>query len=146
MEEKEITIYDIARELDLASSTISRALKNDPKVKLKTRNKVHQMAQKMGYQSNPFARSLRNKRSFLIGVIVPRLTNHFVSSAISGIENTLSTKGYNIIIGQSYGQTDKEISALKMLMDNRVDGLLISLADYATSLEHIDQSTRKKYP
>lgn len=146
MEEKEVTIYDIARELDLASSTISRALKNDPKVKLKTRNKVHQMAQKMGYQSNPFARSLRNKKSFLIGIIVPRLTNHFVSSAISGIEDTLSVKGYNIIIGQTYGQPDKEISALKMLMDNRVDGLLVSLADHTKHPEHLDQSTKKKIP
>jgi LacI family transcriptional regulator len=146
MEEKEVTIYDIARELDLASSTISRALKNDPKVKLKTRNKVHQMAQKMGYQSNPFARSLRNKKSFLIGIIIPRLTNHFVSSAISGIEDTLSVKGYNIIIGQTYGQPDKEISALKMLMDNRVDGLLVSLADHIKGPEHLDQSTKKKIP
>lgn len=146
MQEKEVTIYDIARELDLASSTISRALKNDPKVKLKTRNKVHQMAQKMGYQTNPFARSLRNKRSFLIGIIIPRLTNHFVSSAISGIEDMLSVKGYNIIIGQTYGQPDKEISALKMLMDNRVDGLLVSLADQTKSPDHIDLSTKNKIP
>lgn len=146
MEEKEVTIYDIARELDLASSTISRALKNDPKVKLKTRNKVHQMAQKMGYQSNPFARSLRNKRSYLIGIIIPRLTNHFVSSAISGLEDTLSIKGYNIIIGQTYGQIDKETSALKMLMDNRVDGLLVSLAAPTKTPEHFDPLTKKKIP
>ncbi|WP_114792684.1 LacI family DNA-binding transcriptional regulator [Niabella yanshanensis] len=146
MEEKDVTIYDIARELDLASSTISRALKNDPKVKLKTRNKVHQMAQKMGYQSNPFARSLRNKRSYLIGIIIPRLTNHFVSSAISGLEDMLSIKGYNIIIGQTYGQIDKEISALKMLMDNRVDGLLVSLSDQTKSPEHLDPFTKKKIP
>ncbi len=146
MEEKEVTIYDIARELDLASSTISRALKNDPKVKLKTRHKVQQMAQKMGYQTNPFARSLRNKRSYLIGILIPRLTNHFVSSAISGLEDMLSTRGYNIIIGQTYGQVDKEISALKMLMDNRVDGLLVSLADHTQNPAHLDPHIKKKVP
>ena len=85
---KEITIYDIAKEVGMSPTTVSRALSNHPRVKEKTRGKILNAAKILGYQSNIFASSLRKKRSKSIGVIIPKLNSPFQSSVMAGMEET----------------------------------------------------------
>src|SRR5262245_42688681 len=98
---KEITIYDIAEQLHLSVATVSRALQDDPVVTRKTKRKVLELAEQVGYRSNRFARNLRNQRTDTIGVIIPRLNSYFMSTVIAGIENEANHEGYNLIISQS---------------------------------------------
>src|ERR1700759_1629829 len=105
---KEITIYDLARKLNISIATVSRALKDDPVVSKKTKKKIADLAQEMGYRSNNFARNLRTSRTNTIGVIIPRINSAFMSSVIAGIENVATSEGYNLIISQSSESQDKE--------------------------------------
>lgn len=146
LKDKEITIYDIASKLNISIATVSRALKDDPVVNKKTRKKVSQAAEEMGYRSNHFARNLRNQRTETIGVIVPKLNSHFMSSVIAGIESVANTKGYNLIISQSSESAEKEIASAKTMFNNRVDGLLVSLAYNTEDLSHFDIFLKKNIP
>lgn len=143
---KEITIYDIAERLGLSPATVSRALKNDPRVQSKTIKKILEAANKMGYQRNPFAGSLRTKKTNIIGVIVPRLASNFMSSAISGIENITNKAGYNIIISESEELITKEKANVQMMFNNRVDGLIVSLSYTTSDIEHFKIFFNKKIP
>lgn len=143
---KEITIYDIADKLDVSIATVSRALKDDPVVNKKTKKKVIELAEKMGYRMNHFARNLRNQRTDTIGVIVPRLNSYFMSTVIAGIENVANREGYNLIITQSSESFSKEIASAKTMFNNRVDGLLVSLAYDTENLTHFEQFAKLGIP
>src|SRR6266446_7595998 len=99
--EKEITIYDIAGKLNISIATVSRARKDNPVLNKKTKKKIFERAEELGYRSNHFARNLRTRRTETIGVIVPRLNSYFMSTVIAGIENVANSEGYNLIISQS---------------------------------------------
>src|SRR3954454_24099995 len=146
MPPKEVTIYDIAEKLNISSATVSRALKDDPVVNKKTRKRIFDAADEMGYRLNHFARNLRNQRTNTIGVIVPRLNSYFMSSVISGIEQVANSEGYNIIISQSAEQGDKEIANAKTMFNNRVDGLLVSLAYDTKHITHFEPFFKKGIP
>src|ERR1700704_4524180 len=109
--DKEITIYDLARKLNISIATVSRALKDDPVVSKKTKKKIADLAEEMGYRSNHFARNLRNQRTDTIGVIVPRLNSYFMSTVIAGMENVANSNGYNLIISQSSESGQKEMAS-----------------------------------
>ncbi len=143
---KEVTIYDIAKALNLSASTVSRGLRNHPAIRKDTIRRVMDAAQSMGYQQNPFARNLRKNRSNTIGVILPRLDSSFQSSVISGIEKTVNQKGYNLIISQSRESGEKEKANIITMYNSRVDGLLISLACDTTNLDHLDRFLKKGIP
>lgn len=143
---KEITIYDLAARLDMSVATVSRALKDDPVVSKKTRKKIADLAKEMGYRSNNFARNLRTQRTNTIGVIVPRLNSYFMSSVIAGIENIAGSKGYNLLISQSLESAEKEIASTNTMFNNRVDGLLVSLAYDTEDLSHFEAFTKKNVP
>src|SRR5512146_2940633 len=98
---KEVTIYDIAKKLKISPATVSRGLQDHPAISKKTKKKIFELAHKIGYRSNHFARNLRNQKTDTIGVIVPRLNSHFMSSVIAGIEHVANKEGYNLIISQS---------------------------------------------
>jgi LacI family transcriptional regulator len=144
--EKDITIYDLANELNISIATVSRALKDDPVVSKKTRKKIFELAEKRGYRSNHFARNLRIQKTNTIGVIVSKLTSYFQASAISGIEKIANSEGYNLIISQSSETSKKEAASARTMFDSRVDGLLVSLAFDTNTLEHFDQFFSKKVP
>ncbi len=144
--EKEVTIYDIADQLNISVATVSRALKDDPVVNRKTKKLVSDLADKLGYRSNHFAKNLRNRRTDTIGVIVPRLNSYFMSSVISGIENVANNEGYNLIISQSSESTHKEKANAKTLFNSRVDGLLISLAYDSEDISYLDSFYKKNIP
>lgn len=144
--EKEVTIYDLARKLNISIATVSRALKDDPVVSKKTKKKIFDLAEEMGYRSNHFARNLRNQRTDTIGVIVPRLNSYFMSTVIAGIENVANSEGYNLIISQSSESAQKEMNSARTMFNNRVDGLLVSLAYDTEDISHFDTFYRKGVP
>ena len=138
MSNKEVTIYDIAAELDISSATVSRALQGNPLVKEKTRKLVSDTAAKMGYRQNRFASSLRNQKTYVIGVVVQRINSNFIASVISGIEKVANSEGYNIVISQCEEKTEKEVANVKTMFNNRVDGLLVSLAVDTENIDHFE--------
>lgn len=146
LREKEVTIYDIAGKLNLSIATVSRALKDDPVVNKKTKKKVFDLAEKLGYRSNHFARNLRNQRTDTIGVIVPRLNSYFMSAVIAGIESVANNEGYNLIISQSSEKAHKEKASAKTLFNSRVDGLLVSLSYDTEDVSHFEQFFKKNIP
>jgi LacI family transcriptional regulator len=143
---KDVTIYDLARALNLSGATISRALKNDPVVSKKTRKKIASLAEEMGYRSNYFARNLRNQTTQTIGAILPRLNSYFMSTVIAGMENVANHEGYNLIISQSSESFQKEILGAATMFNNRVDGLLVSLAYDTDDTSHFESFIKKNIP
>lgn len=143
---KEITIYDIAKALDISASTVSRALSDHPSIKAETKRKIHALAKKMEYQQNAFASNLRRKQSNTIGVIVPRLDSYFMSCVIAGIETELNKEGYNLIISQSQESFLKEKMNISTMYNSRVDGLLISLSTETSGTDHLNLFLDKNIP
>ena len=144
--EKDITIYDLAKKLNLSGATISRALKNDPVVNKKTKKKIADLAEKMGYRSNHLARNLRSQKTQTIGLIIPRFNSYFMSTVIAGIENVVNREGYNLIISQSLESADKEKLCAANMFKNRVDGLLVSLAYETEDISHFEPFFNKNIP
>lgn len=144
--EREVTIYDIARELNISATTVSRGLQDHPTISKKTKRKILDLAEQMGYRSNHFARSLRSQKTNTFGIIVPRLNSHFMSSIIAGIENAANEQGFSLLIAQSSESSVKEAASARTMFDSRVDGLLVSLAVDTTDLTHFDSFFKKNIP
>ena len=143
---KEVTIYDIAKKLNISAATVSRGLKDHPGINKNTKKKIIVTANEMGYRSNSFASSLRKKRSNIIGVIVPRLNSNFMSDVIAGVEKVANDANYNLFISQSLETMKKEVSNAKAMFDNRVDGLLVSLAYDTTDINHFEPFIKRGIP
>jgi LacI family transcriptional regulator len=144
--EKEITIYDIARELDLSAATVSRGLKDHPAINKHTKKKISDLAIKLGYRSNTFASNLRRQRTNTIGVIVHELNSHFITSVLAGIEKVATEANYDLIIGHSSETYKKEASNAMNLFHKRVDGLIASLAYDTENLSHFEPFAKKGIP
>ncbi|AKD02268.1 LacI family DNA-binding transcriptional regulator [Pontibacter korlensis] len=144
--DKEITIYDIARKLSISPTTVSRGLNNHPAVNKNTKQKIFDAANQMGYRSNTFASKLRKQRTNTIGVIVPRLDSSFQSSVMAGMEKVANEAGYNLIISQSLETADKEVANARTMFENRVDGLLVSLAYDTENIDHFEPFFSKGIP
>jgi LacI family transcriptional regulator len=142
----EPTIHDIARELKISASTVSRALNDNPRISLKTKEKVKAIAASLGYQPNTLASNLRNKKSNTIGIVVPLINRYFFSSVISGVEDIASKAGYNVVISQSNDIAAKEIDIVQSMFSNRVDGLIISIAMHTKTFDHLKIFTKKNIP
>jgi LacI family transcriptional regulator len=142
----EVTIYDIAKALDLSPSTVSRALKDHPHIKKETKKKIIVTAGEMGYRHNNFASNLRQRRTNTIGVVVHRLDSYFIASVFSGLEKVASENGYGLIISQSQESWRKEISCAYTLFNSRVDGLIVSLAFDTKNFEHFNIFIKKDIP
>lgn len=145
-EEKEITIYDIAKHLNISATTVSRGLKDHPTINKNTRRKIVDAAKELGYRSNMFASSLRSKKTHTIGVIVPRLNSYFMSAVLSGMEDAASREGYNLIISQSLESAEKERANAHTMFNKRVDGLLVSLSYDTENIEHLSPFFGKSIP
>ena len=125
---KKVTIKDIARELNTAYSTVSRALNNNAGISEGKRREILLKAKEMGYEPNLFARQLRKGGSNTIGLIVPRINRVFFSNVIHGVETEARSKGYNVIICQSNETLLDETESIKNLLTNNVAGILMSLS------------------
>lgn len=137
MKQHQVTIKDIAKELGLSVSTVSRALKDHPDIGAETKNLVKEKARQLKYEPNLLALSLRKNKTNTIGVIIPEIVHHFFSSVISGIEDLAYNKGYNVIICQSNENYNREVMNAQALIANRVDGVLISVSKTTTNFDHL---------
>lgn len=144
--QKETTIYDMAKKLNLSPATISRALNDHPAINAKTKLAVNALAKELGYQSNKFASNLRKQKTNTIGIIVPRLNSFLMSTILAGMEKIANEAGYNLIISQSLESEKKEIANAKTMFNGRVDALLVSVAYDTDTFEHFGAFTRKGIP
>lgn len=144
--DKEITIADLAEKLRIAPSTVSRALNNHPSISEGRKKEVLALASYYGYRANEIARNLRTKQSRTIGLLVPRINSHFMSSVIAGIEHVINRNGYSLLISESSDSAKKESLCVKSLFRNRPDGLLVSLAGDTRELSHFDNFFTKETP
>jgi LacI family transcriptional regulator len=143
---KEVTIYDIAKELSISPSTVSRGLKNHPHIKKETIKRIKELAHEMGYQRNKLASDLRLKQSHTIGLIVPKLNSVFMATVIAGIEKVTNKFGYGLLISQSQESEIHEKSCVNTLFNSRIDGLLISFSYNTKSIDYLTPLLKKNIP
>jgi len=139
VQRKKTTIHDLAKALSTTASTVSRALNNNPRISEETRNRVLEMAKKMGYEPNTMAASLRRGQSQIIGIIVPYADRIFFSSVIRGIEEEVKKSGYNVIICQSYEKLENEREDIAALLSAQVAGVIISISRETDTYEHLEK-------
>ena len=122
-----VTVHDLARELNLNASSVSRALNDHPRISVETKQRVLKLAKKYNYKLNKAAYTLRTGKGKTIGVIVPRINRFFFSNAIHGIEEIAASHDYNVIICQTLDSTTKEMKSIKALLGDKVDGIVASI-------------------
>lgn len=143
---REITLKQIAETLGISITTVSKALKNYPDVSPKTRKAVLDLAKSLSYTPNSFAVNLRTKESKTIGLIIPEVVHHFFSNVINGIIDEAEKNGYLVIILQSNESLELEKKQVELLMNKRVDGIIMSLSNESNDDEHIKEIIRKEIP
>jgi LacI family transcriptional regulator, galactose operon repressor len=140
------TIKDIAKALNLSTSTVSRALRGSYEISAETKKQVLEYAEKINYRPNPIALSLKERRTRAIGVVVSEIANNFFSQAINGIESIAYNKGYHVIIAQSHESQDRERVNVEHLAARGVDGLLISLSSESADISYLKELHEKGMP
>lgn len=143
---KSVTLKDIANVLGLSTSTVSRALRDGYEISEETKKRVNDYAKKINYNCNLVALSLKNRRSYSIGVVLCEVSNNFFSQTINGIESIAYERGYNVIISQSHDSYEREVMNVNHLANRSVDGLLISMAAETTDFTHITSLHQKGLP
>lgn len=143
---KNTTIIDIAKKLNISTSTVSRALNNHPDIRQETKDQVNKLAKKLHYSPNPIAQSLKNKKSNVIGVIVPEIEHDFFSSAISGIEEVAYHSGYVILVCQSNECYEREVVNTNALIHQRVAGLIVSISQNTKNGNHFKELIKRNIP
>lgn len=140
------TIIDIARELQISKSTVSRALHGHKDIHADTRRIVLEMAQKMDYQPNLLAYGLAKSKSQTIGIIVPEFINSFFPQVIIGAQDVANPAGYHVIICHSNESVEREIENTNVLMASRVDGVIASVTRQTTSVDHFRKFEKAGIP
>jgi len=125
---RKVTLKQIAKELDVSISTVSKALRNSIEISEDTRQKVQAFAKLYNYKPNNIALSLKNKKTKTIGIIIPEIVHHFFATVISGIEQVANENGYNVIVCLSDESFDKEVINMEMLANGSTDGFIMSLS------------------
>lgn len=145
-EKDKVTIYDISKKLNISAATVSRALNNNPKISLKTKELVMKTAAKMNYKQNKLAQALKSGKTHNVGVIVPYINRNFFSSVIRGIEEELSPHGYHVIICQSHEDVNNEIKQIDTLLNTQIDGIFMSVAKTTQDTDHIEKVLKENTP
>ncbi len=146
---KKITLKDIARELDVSISTVSKALKNSVEISRDTKEKVQAFAKLYNYRPNNIAISLKNKRTKNIGVIIPDIVHHFFTTVFRGIEKYANNKGYNVIVCISDESFDKEVINMELLANGSIDGFIMALSaetQLKNDFNHLKEVTDQGIP
>ncbi|CAM2810230.1 LacI family DNA-binding transcriptional regulator [Flavobacterium frigoris] len=143
---KDITLKEIAIKLGISITTVSKALKNYSDVSQKTKNAVIELAQELRYTPNSFAVNLRTKESKTIGLIIPEVMHHFFSNIINAIIDEAEKNGYLVIILQSNESLTLEKKQVELLINKRVDGILMSLSNESNNDDHIKQIVERNIP
>ena len=142
------TLKQIAKELNVSISTVSKALSNSPEISEPTKIKIQEFAKLKNYKPNNMAINLKNKRTKNIGVIIPNILNPFFAKVFTGVEKAANEKGYNVITCISNESYDKELYTLELLSNGTIDGFILSIAeetqkkqDFSHFTEIINQGT-----
>ncbi|WP_179351310.1 LacI family DNA-binding transcriptional regulator [Winogradskyella vidalii] len=146
---RKITLKQIARELDVSISTVSKALRNSAEISDDTKQKVQAFAKLYNYKPNNIALSLKNRRTNTIGIIIPEIVHHFFSKVISGVELIANQRGYNVIIGLSNESFSKEVINMEMLANGSIDGFVLSMSKETLKLQdyhHFNETMTQGMP
>ncbi len=146
---KKVTLKQLAKELNLSISTVSKSLKNDPEISEKTINRVHELANFYNYKPNALAVSLKSNKTKTIGVILPEILNHFFAKALFGIEKEASKNGYKIVTCITNESYQKEVEYVEMLNYSSVDGFIAALSQETqihNKLDHFKVLKRDNVP
>jgi LacI family transcriptional regulator len=141
-----MNLKQLAKELNISISTVSKALRDSHEISTATKNLVLAKAKEFNYQVNPFASSLRKQKSKTIAVVIPEIANNFFALAINGIESIAQEKGYHVLIYLTHEDKEKEIAITKLLQNGRVDGIMMSLSSHTAELTHLEELKEKEIP
>lgn len=146
---RKVTLKQIAKELDVSISTVSKSLRDSPEISEDTRQKVQAFAKLYNYKPNLIALSLKNKKTKTIGIIIPEIVHHFFATVISGIEHVANEHGYNVIVTLSDESFDKEVINMEMLANGTIDGFIMSLSketQFKKDFHHITEVINQGMP
>tara|TARA_R110000868_G_scaffold239713_3_gene494163 strand:+ start:1545 stop:2564 length:1020 start_codon:yes stop_codon:yes gene_type:complete len=143
---KEATLKQIATQLGVSITTVSKALKNYPDVSEKTKKKIVDLAIKLNYTPNSFAVNLRTKESKIIGVIIPTVDYNFFSKVFKGVLEEAEKRKYQVIILRSNEKLEVEKKQIELLLNKRVDGIIMSLSNETGDFNHIKNIIKHKTP
>lgn len=146
---RKVTLKQIAKELDVSISTVSKALRNSVEISDDTKQKVQAFAKLYNYKPNNIALSLKNRKTNTIGIIIPEIVHHFFSKVISGVEIIANKRGYNVIVGLSNESFSKEVINMEMLANGSIDGFIISLSKETLQLQdyhHFNETINQGMP
>ncbi|MEL7223079.1 MAG: LacI family DNA-binding transcriptional regulator [Bacteroidota bacterium] len=146
MKSGQVTIKDIAKELNISVSTVSRALADNPLVKPATKRAVTELAAKLNYQPNFTALSLRNNTTRTLGVILPQVVHEFFATVLRGIEDVAYSNGYSVIICNTHESYEREVIDAKALVNGRVDGILACVSKETEDYEHFHEFKKRNIP
>ena len=146
MNKRHTSLKDLAKELGVSISTVSRGLKNHPDISPELTKKIKALAVERNYSPNPLAMGLLRQQTKMIGVIVPDINTHFYSSIISGIEKVAKKNGYFIVISSSNESMEKEIESVENLLKSRVEGFIVCLSQETNSFEHFEKLVKNDVP
>ena len=146
---RKVTLKQIAKELDVSISTVSKSLRNSLEIGEETRLKVQAFAKFYHYKPNNIALSLKNRKTKTIGIIIPEIVHHFFSTVINGIEQVANENGYSVIICLSDDSFDKEVLNMEMLANGSIDGFIMSLSketQFRGDFHHITEVINQGMP
>jgi len=141
-----VNLKQLAKELNLSVSTVSRALRDSWEISTPTKQRVFDLAKKMNFQPNPYASSLRKHRSRTIAVVIPEVANNFFALAIKGIETIAREKGYHVLIYLTNEDGGEEMSVAANLQSGRVDGVILSLSGETGDMRHLVELQQRNIP
>lgn len=140
------TIKELAAKLNLSIATVSRALRNKHEISIETKERVQKLAEELGYTPDLYASNLRSRKTKTIGVIIPDITNSFFCQVIDGIEEICRQDDYHVLIYLTHEVYLKEVAIARLLLDGRVDGILISAASSTVDARHIQEFLNRNIP
>ena len=132
-----VNLKELAAELKLSPSTVSRALNDSYEISVETKKKVISMAEKMNYQPNPFARSLRENKSKTIAVLIPERMSNFFAKVVDGIEEITQQHGYHLLVYNTHEDVEKEKKIISLLMNGRADAIVMSVSSQTSDISHL---------
>ena len=142
----QITLDDIAGKLKVSKVTVSKALRDHPDIGADTKNRVKKLAAELGYTPNYIARNLSAKKTYTIGLVVPKIAHNFFASAIESIYNVAYNNNYEIVVTVSQESAEKEALHIQSLLSMRVDGLLVSVTEETRGSEIFDKVHKMNIP
>lgn len=145
----EVTLKDLAKSLNVSISTVSKALRDSPEISIDTKKRIVKAAKKFKYQPNTIALSLKNRRTGIIGVVIPNIHNYFFVNALSGIESEIRKQGYRLVTCISNERIKTEKESIQVLLNSRVDGIILSLShetQQKSEFDHLLNVTEHSIP